>query len=115
MMICTSCQKNIADYSNYCYNCGARQATTAAPGPGVANCSPKRLMRSSIDKKLAGVCGGLGAYFDVDPMIIRLCWLLAVLLGGTGLLAYVVLWIVLPLAPPETAVAPSQSSVQVVS
>jgi phage shock protein PspC (stress-responsive transcriptional regulator) len=48
-------------------------------------------------------------------MIIRLCWLLAVLLGGTGLLAYVVLWIVLPLAPPETAVAPSQSSVQVVS
>jgi phage shock protein C len=114
-MICTSCQKNIADYSNFCYNCGARQATTAAPGPGVANCSPKRLMRSNTDKKLAGVCGGLGAYFDVDPMIIRLCWLLAVLLGGTGLLAYVVLWIVLPLAPPETVVAPSQSSVQVVS
>jgi phage shock protein C len=116
-MICTSCQKNIADYSNYCYNCGARQATTAAPGPGVANCSHKRLMRSSIDKKIAGVCGGLGAYFDVDPMIIRLCWLLAVFLGGTGLLAYVVLWIVLPLAPAETAVAPSQStqgSVQVV-
>ena len=114
-MICSSCQKNIADYSNYCYNCGARQATTAAPGPGVANCSHKRLMRSSTDKKLAGVCGGLGAYFDVDPMIIRLCWLLAVFLGGTGLLAYVVLWIVLPLAPPENSIATSQGSVQVVS
>ncbi len=115
-MICTSCQKNIADYSNYCYNCGARQPTTAAPGPGVANCSPKRLMRSSTDKKIAGVCAGLGAYFDVDPMIIRLCWLLAVLLGGTGLLAYVVLWIVLPLAPIETvSTAANSSSVQVVS
>jgi len=114
-MICSSCQKNIADYSNYCYNCGARQATTAAPGPGVANCSHKRLMRSTTDKKLAGVCGGLGAYFDVDPMIIRLCWLLAVFLGGTGLLAYVVLWIVLPLSPPENSIATSQGSVQVVS
>jgi len=115
-MICSSCQKNIADYSNYCYNCGARQATTAAPGPGVANCAPKRLMRLSRDKKLAGVCGGLGEYFDVDPMIVRLCWLLAVFLGGTGILAYVVLWIVLPLAPLEPlSTAPSSSSVQVAS
>jgi phage shock protein C len=115
-MICASCQKNIADYSNYCYNCGTRQANTAAPGPGVANCSPKRLMRSSIDKKIAGVCAGLGAYFEVDATIIRLCWLLAVLLGGTGLLAYMVLWIILPLAPIETMnTAANSGSVQVVS
>ena len=36
-MFCANCQKQIADYSNFCYNCGARQTATAAPGPGVAN------------------------------------------------------------------------------
>jgi phage shock protein C len=100
-MLCPSCQKQIADYSNYCYNCGAKQTVTAASGPGVANCAPKRLMRSSTDKKIAGVCGGFAEYFDLDPIIIRLCWLLAVLCGGTGVIAYIVLWIILPVAPPE--------------
>jgi len=117
-MICPSCNKSIADYSNYCYNCGARQATTAAPGPGVANCSPKRLMRSSTDKKIAGVCAGLADYFDLDATIIRLVWLLLLFFAGTGLLAYIILWIVLPLAPPEQAHNASSStstSVQVVS
>jgi phage shock protein C len=115
-MICPSCQKNIADYSNYCYNCGARQTVTAAPGPGVANCSHKRLMRSSTDKKIAGVCAGLADYFDLDATIIRLCWLLLLFFVGTGLLAYIVLWIVLPIAPPEPAnPAATSSSVQVVS
>jgi phage shock protein C len=112
-MICPSCQKSIADYSNYCYNCGARQAVTAAPGPGVANCSHKRLMRSSTDKKIAGVCAGLADYFDLDATMIRLCWLLLVLFAGTGILAYIVLWIVLPVAPPEPV--PSVTSVQVAS
>ena len=118
-MICPSCNKNIADYSNYCYNCGARQSVTAAPGPGVANCSSKRLMRSSTDKKIAGVCAGLADYFDLDATIIRLVWLLLLFFAGTGLLAYMVLWIVLPIAPPEplhsTASTPTSTSVQVVS
>jgi phage shock protein PspC (stress-responsive transcriptional regulator) len=49
-------------------------------------------------------------------MIVRLCWFLAVFLGGTGILAYIVLWIVLPLAPIETSSATANSrSVQVVS
>ena len=111
-MVCTSCQKQIADYSNFCYNCGARQTATAAPGPGVGNASHKRLARSSTDKKLAGVCAGLADYFDLDPMIVRLCWLLAVLFAGTGVLIYIVLWIVLPLAPPEPV--GGTASVQVV-
>jgi phage shock protein C len=99
-MVCASCHKQIADYSNFCYNCGAKQTATAAPGPGVANCSHKRLTRSA-DKKVAGVCGGLADYFDVDRTVVRLCWLLAVLFAGTGILAYIVLWIILPQAPPE--------------
>lgn len=94
-MICASCQRNIADYSNFCYNCGAKQTASAAP----VN-ARNRLMRSSTDKKIAGVCAGLADYFDLDPTIIRVCWLLAVLCAGTGVIAYVILWLVLPLAPP---------------
>lgn len=107
-MVCTNCHKQIADYSNFCYNCGAKQTATAAPGPGVVNCSHKRLTRSA-DKKIAGVCGGLADYFEVDSTVVRLCWLLAVLFAGTGFLAYIILWIVLPLAPPEPINATSVS------
>jgi phage shock protein C len=112
-MVCNSCQKQIADYSNFCYNCGAKQTNTAAPGPGVANCSHKRLTRSA-DKKIAGVCGGLAEYFEIDATVVRLCWLAAVLFAGTGILAYIILWIVLPLAPPTPAPA-GTTSVSVVS
>lgn len=56
-------------------------------------------MRSSRDKKLGGVCAGVADYFDLDPTIVRVVWLLAVLFAGTGLLLYLILWIVLPLAP----------------
>jgi phage shock protein C len=111
-MVCTSCQKQIADYSNFCYNCGARQTATAAPGPGVANCSHKRLARSTTDKKIAGVCGGLATYFDLDATVVRLIWLLLLLFAGTGFWAYIILWIALPIAPPE--VIAGATSVQVV-
>lgn len=56
-------------------------------------------MRSSTDKKIAGVCGGLAEYFDLDATIIRVVWLLAVLCAGTGVLVYLILWMVVPLAP----------------
>jgi phage shock protein C len=101
-MICTNCQKEIADGSNFCYNCGARLASApAAAGAAPTYAAPpKRLMRSSRDKKLGGVCAGLADYFDLDPMLVRVLWLLAVFLAGTGVIAYIVLWIILPLAPP---------------
>jgi phage shock protein C len=98
-MNCPSCSKNIAVGSNYCYNCGAKQPEAGAPGTSPAAGSPKRLMRSSTDKKIAGVCAGLADYFDMDPTIIRVLWLLLVICGGTGILAYLILWMVLPVAP----------------
>jgi phage shock protein C len=98
-MNCVNCQKDIAVGSKFCYNCGAKQPETAAPGLSPATGGKKKLMRSSTDKKIAGVCAGLADYFDLDPTIVRVVWLLAVLLAGTGGLAYLVLWIVLPLAP----------------
>ena len=97
-MICSNCQREIAEGSNFCYNCGAKQVPVAggtAPQPGAR----KRLVRSTTDKKIAGVCAGLADYFDLDPTIIRLVWLLAFLCAGAGLLAYIVLWIALPSGP----------------
>jgi len=54
-MICPNCRKEIAEYSNFCSFCGARQAEVAA----ARRVGPKRLMRSSTDSKVGGVCGGL--------------------------------------------------------
>ena len=98
-MQCQTCHKEIADGSKFCYNCGAQQAAGTGT-PGVAAAQPvKRLMRSSRDKKIGGVCAGLADYFDLDATIVRVVWLLAIFFAGTGLLVYLILWIVLPLAP----------------
>jgi phage shock protein PspC (stress-responsive transcriptional regulator) len=45
---------------------------------------------------IAGVCGGLGEYFDVDPLIFRLIFAVMIIFGGTGVLAYIILWILIP-------------------
>jgi phage shock protein PspC (stress-responsive transcriptional regulator) len=55
----------------------------------------KKLVRSA-NKKIAGVCGGLAEFLGLDASIVRIVWLLCVLLGGFGLLAYLIMWIVLP-------------------
>ena len=54
----------------------------------------KRLVKK--DKKIAGVCGGLGAYFDIDPTLVRVLFLASVLIFGTGILLYIILAIVMP-------------------
>ena len=56
---------------------------------------PKRLFKSNSNRVLCGVCGGIGDYFNIDPTIIRLVW---VLLGctGTGIIAYIVAAIIMP-------------------
>ena len=57
----------------------------------------KRLMRTKHDAMLGGVCGGLGLYFDVDPVLVRLLFVLFTLAGGAGPLLYLILWIIMPL------------------
>lgn len=112
-MICSNCQKEIAASSNYCYFCGAKQtpAPAAAPAPAPGSAAPaKRLTRSVTNRRIAGVCGGLAEYFDLDATLIRVVWLLLLLCAGTGLLAYIVMWIVVPLAPvcvPAQVVTPA--------
>jgi phage shock protein PspC (stress-responsive transcriptional regulator) len=60
----------------------------------------RRLYRSRTEKMIAGVCGGVAEYFNTDPTIVRLLWVLITLLGGAGVLLYIVLWIVMPLQGP---------------
>ena len=55
----------------------------------------KRLYKSTVDRKIAGVCGGVAEYFDVDPTIVRLIWVAVVLIFGTGILLYIIAAIVM--------------------
>lgn len=55
----------------------------------------KRLTRSQ-DKIIAGVCGGFADYFGWDPTLVRVAYLLLVILGGTGILLYILFWIIMP-------------------
>jgi phage shock protein C len=59
----------------------------------------KRLYRSGRDKILGGVCGGLAEYLNVDPVLIRLLWVIFSLVYGVGVLAYILAWIVIPRNP----------------
>ena len=61
----------------------------------------KRLVRNVQDKKIAGVCAGLADYFDIDPTLVRALWILFTLLGGSGVLAYIILWVIMPEAGTE--------------
>lgn len=56
----------------------------------------KKLYLSDHDKKIGGVCGGLADYFDIDPIILRIIWFVAICCYGTGLLLYLGFWIYLP-------------------
>lgn len=59
----------------------------------------KRLYKSNKNIMIAGVCAGIAEYFNVDPTIIRLLWLLFSLTGGTGIFAYIVASIIIPRRP----------------
>jgi phage shock protein C len=59
----------------------------------------KRLYRSRSDRKIAGVCGGIAEHFGWDPTLVRLGWALLTLMGGSGILIYLILWLVMPEAP----------------
>lgn len=56
----------------------------------------RSLFLSDTNKKIGGVCGGLGEYFGIDATIIRILWFLSIFLDGIGLLAYFIAWIVMP-------------------
>jgi len=57
----------------------------------------KRLYRKQNEAVFGGVCAGLGDYFSVDKVLIRLIWTFLVVFGGIGLLAYLIAWILIPI------------------
>jgi phage shock protein C len=59
----------------------------------------RKLYRSKTDRKLAGVCGGLAQYFNVDATLIRVLFVLLAVLGGSGLVLYLAMWIIVPKEP----------------
>lgn len=59
--------------------------------------SAKKLYRSRTDRWIGGVCGGIGEYFDIDPLLIRLAFIVALLIWGAGILIYLIMWIVVPI------------------
>lgn len=110
-MNCSNCQKDIAAGSKFCYNCGAKQPESAAYAPPPPGYAPrKRLVRSTNDRKFAGVCAGVADYFELDTVLVRVLWALAVLCAGTGVLLYIILWLVVPEGYTGTQATPATYS-----
>jgi len=63
----------------------------------------KKLYRSEKDSMIAGVCGGIAEYFDVDSTLIRLLTVIFVLLGGAGVVGYIIAWIIIPKNPGQVS------------
>ena len=59
----------------------------------------KKLYKSNTDRKLAGVCGGIAEYFNIDSTLIRLAWVIALFMFGCGILAYIICAIIMPNRP----------------
>ncbi|MDV3427867.1 MAG: PspC domain-containing protein [Bacillota bacterium] len=59
----------------------------------------KRLYKSRNDRKISGVCGGIAEYFDIDPTIVRIAWVLFSLAYGSGIIAYIIFALVMPEEP----------------
>ena len=99
-MYCNYCGKQIQDDARLCAYCGRQVGYVAA--------QPLKLMRppkGSPDRKIAGVCAGFAAYFDIDVTIVRVVWLIVALFGW-GILAYIIAWIVMPEEPEYVPAQP---------
>jgi phage shock protein C len=59
----------------------------------------RKLYRSTSNRQLAGVCGGLAEYFNLDPTLIRVLFVILAVLGGSGVILYIALWIIVPKQP----------------
>lgn len=117
MAFCTNCGSTIGDSDLFCLNCGAQQRAekvqtrTASPSAAIPPSqppvgtqagiyqSPRKFYRSRHDRWVAGVCGGLGKYFNIDPVLIRIAFLFSVFLWGTGLFIYLILAVITPVEP----------------
>lgn len=59
----------------------------------------KRLYKSNVNKMIEGVCGGIAEFFDIDPTLVRLGWVVFCAMGGSGIIAYIIAAIIIPRNP----------------
>jgi phage shock protein PspC (stress-responsive transcriptional regulator) len=83
-----------------------REGAQSGPGNG------KRLRLSAGDRMIGGVCGGLGEFFELDPVLFRAAFLVLAVIGGLGILLYAVLWLLIPGPAPEAGESPSRRRAQ---
>ena len=62
---------------------------------------PQNLYKSRTNKVIDGVCGGIGEYLNIDPTLIRLLWVMAIFLGGSGVILYFIAMFIIPTSPVE--------------
>jgi phage shock protein C len=111
-MFCTNCGESHNDAANFCAKCGkrlraegfARAEAYSGPSPATPG---KKLIRSMDDKWIAGVCSAFARYLNVDLALVRILWLSAVIVFGTGILAYLICWLIVPREQPAALVSQS--------
>ena len=76
------------------------------PPPSAGSGGPRVVRRSHGDRVVAGVCGGVGRYLGVDPVLLRIAFIILALANGLGVIAYVVAWVAIPEERPGQPAAP---------
>lgn len=85
-------------------NTTGANTNTGTGSAGGTHVKRGRLYRNSDDKAIGGVCSGIAAYFNIDVSLVRIIWAILVFAGGTGILLYILLWIVIPEKKVQTSV-----------
>jgi len=94
-MYCSHCGRPVDAAARYCPACGAAVQQAGYVRVPVLG----QLMRPRYPRVFGGVCSGLALHYGWDITTVRLLWVLCVLFAGTGILAYIIAWIVIPEAP----------------
>lgn len=94
-MYCTQCGLNLTDGTRFCPSCGLAVHPEARVAGGISR-SQRILSRPMNEKRIGGVCAAFARYLDIDLTLVRVLWVFGILFAGTGFLAYIICWIVLP-------------------
>lgn len=104
-MYCTACGTELPSQVRYCSQCGKSVGSATAPSRPV-------MERPREGRKIAGVCLAVARYLEVDVTLVRILWVLLIFLGGGGIVAYLVAWLIIPEEPLPALAAPRPANGQ---